>query len=167
MKKLIIIAVSLLTLSACSKSGKTTSTTPTSSYDITLNGHSYHRSSSSKITPIVVIGIAATPGDCQVQIGINDPGYTSASFWGSKADTTNKVGTYNVIGNSANDVEDYGDQSILYVLSGINGATTYNVGTITVSVYNSTEIKGTFNINGVTGNDTLIHNITGDFDYNF
>lgn len=171
--KTLTIALTFLLLTviiSCTPSGGTgttppivTPSIPASSYDITLNGHSYHRSSSSQILPILNVGIGSTLDDCQTTIVINDAPYITAWFWGMKTDTINKIGTYKVIGGVTTNqtIQDNGT-NITYFLAPNSSST--SSGTITVSTYTSSEIKGTFNIYGTT-DDVNFYNITGAFDY--
>jgi len=179
MKKITIIAVCLLTfgLYSCSHSSSgssSTSVTPTSSktwsYDMTIAGHSYHRSGYDTGMYHIWANIGSFGGGTgpysQLSLVIFDndimtDGNGQSIFAFKNGDTTSKTGSYSITDPAAS-ITDAGNP---------NGCNNFNNtndrSTITITLATLHEIKGTINFNGYNGCDTSSHNITGDFDYNY
>ncbi len=167
MKKLITIAVCLLAFSSCTKKGSTTgtgSTATNSTFNITLNGHSYN-ATCPKGGAVGYPSIQATTGtNTDINTGlqvfrsiitVNKANEIFFSVSGKKSDLSTSVGTYQALYVATPIIIDNGD--------GGKGYGVDSTSTVTISVSNSTEIKGTFNL-------TLLYNgssypATGDFDF--
>lgn len=193
-KQLTIMAASLLTIfNSCSKSGGTsTPVTPTpaapiSTFNITINGHSYHLSG---YAPLVVasnpslsssslqIGGSTVGGSSQYQFGLTCSDLNKSvavTIAGYKTDMSSAIGTYYSGYDSSSSgisnpggtltsnfsIIDYGDGGKIYTnYYGVYGNT---ISTMNISISNGSELKGTFNLK--LSYNGAIYNITGDFDY--
>ena len=190
-KQIIIIAVSVLTaLNSCTTSGSGSGTsvtpTPTSTFDITINGHSYHLSGqATNPTASSYLGIAGTTLGVstiyEYSLTCNNAlsGNTiNVKIGGWKTDMSSATGNYyNGYDSSASGITwpggSPGNNGSIQVVDIADGGKTYSnimgvyagqISTINVTVSNSTELKGTFNLN--LSYNGAIYNITGDFDYN-
>jgi hypothetical protein len=174
MKKL-IMAVSLLTiLNACHTSSSSTSVTPsapTSTFNITYNGKTYHLTSSAPGTvPVTVIsaitGSSSSPvAEWTVSTGATDS-HIQCTFGGAKFNNmSTAIGTYRSGCGSGVTI------SSLYLLDKDDGNKTYetdctghdSTSTLTVTVASATECKGTFNV--ILSYNGNYYPATGDFDY--
>jgi len=187
---LALIATSLLSaFTACHTSSSSTSVTPsapTNTLNITINGHSYHitgHSTGSHVTPYFDLSGTTVGAGSIFEFSMTGNDVTAGNkinlrIGGWKTDMSSATGTYyngydssssgitwpgGYPGNSGTiQVVDYGDGGKAY--SNLIGVYAGQKSTVTVTVSNSTELKGTFNLN-LSYNGT-IYNITGDFDYN-
>ena len=171
MKKL-IIAISLISLAACTKPSSTSTpsgaSTSTWSYDMNIPGYSYHRSGNDTgmyNISATIIGVGANE-ECQLSFSIFDYDImtdgTGQAFFGFKhGDTTSKTGTYILTGGNVTSITDAAHVNGCNEFYNTNGNST-----ITITIATSHEIKGTINFIGYNGCDTIGHVITGDFDYN-
>lgn len=163
----------LLLIGGCTKKSSTSSTqqtNPTSNFTITFNGKTIDiASSSNNSVPVVAITKTDPGGACgclpysqvfDVSISVDDP-KLSATMVAYKTDLSTAVGVYKV-GNYAyianTDITDYTDGGKGYANVQDTAASS-----ITVTVANSSEVKGTFNVlltyNGVN------YPAIGSFDY--
>lgn len=163
-----ILSLALLACSAfvschtsSSSSTSVTPATPTSTFNITVNGHSYHLSGNSYSNPILSLQAQTlATSNYAVQITWNDGAHkTSGSINAYKADMSSAIGTYTNDSMSLAQVGvfDYGDGGKFYSNAGPGTST------VTITTSNSSEVKGTFNLN-LTYSGAQ-YNITGDFDY--
>lgn len=193
MKKLIIIAVSLLTLSACNKKSSTSTTpggsTSSSTFNITLAGHTYNLVYNTAYTPMTASTtsetgdfiangyflntLGNTPGfDFQVfaadeTAGSSTPLHINALIKGYKVGPSSALGVYRT-GLGGPDAAD-GVIEVIEIIDQGDGGKVYEGcdtnSTITVSVSNATEIKGTFSLNLYYNNSfSTIYPCTGNFD---
>lgn len=163
----IIAGLLLSFITSCSTGSGTVTpvvpATPTSTFNITYNGKSYHST-----TPDVVSAFVSAPGnspDWGVSINMVST-HIRCNFTGIKYGSSGTaVGIYKS-GNATGlpstllDVTDYDDANKHYT-SNFNGLDTAS--TITVITNTANECKGTFNII-LTYNGTS-YPATGDFDY--
>ena len=178
-----IIAVSLLAaLSSChtssSSSTTVTPTTPTSTFNITVNGHSYHLSGNMSSNPPISVTATTTGSGTAYSLAISatDLNHSiSASISAYKTDLSSALGTYyEGYDSSASGIThpggqiggymtiiDYGDGGKAYTNQ--QGVYAGQISTVDVTVSNGSEVKGTFSLK-LNYNGT-ISNITGDFDY--
>ena len=188
-KHLSIMAVCLLTLSACTKSSSSgstsgTPTTPVSTLNITFNGKTYNLSTGgSTVTTVITATTKSNPGNLYGPLGGSTyAGYLAGLFGtnsqvnivftGLKLDDSSAIGTYRC-GSFTNTTNSYYDLSYggLSLIDKNDGNKSYmsdftgkdTTSTITVSVANSTECKGTFNV--VLTYNGSYYPATGDFDY--
>jgi hypothetical protein len=170
MKKLSIIVVSLLTLTLYSCGGNdnnnVTPTSPTSSnsnLSITFQGNTY----TSSIVTTETIGpnpwfVTMSGGDSKtVSISFNDFSSFSATYG---------VGTYHAnthIPGTVASMQEGGQCTLVNYNQGNAGYSTDDADTtsyVTVTIANSSECKGTFNIRLNDGNGNY-YPTTGEFDY--
>ena len=167
MKKsiLLLIAGAMLAMTSCHTSGtgstSVTPTTPTSTFNITINGHSYHLTNSSNIYTSIV-GTTLATDIYKAKIMVTDVHSGSFVIGGIKPDLSSALGTYSC--DSAiektyglTSIRDDGDGGKIY------SSLCPGISTVTVTVSNGTELKGTFSLN-LSYNGT-VYPITGDFDY--
>lgn len=193
MKKL-IIAVSLLTLAACTKSGTTSSSSPgsttsipTSTFNITFNGKTYNLNSSITGTAIVVT-TKSNPGTLygnNSSCNCNYAGYSvgivagssqmSCEFIGGQLSASTALGTYKSGAYGGCDtfstfifygsimLVDHNDGNKEYWDGNECGHAADTTSMIAVTVANANECKGTFSVQlYYNGN---YYPATGDFDY--
>lgn len=175
-KRIQSIALSLLVaLSSChtssSSSTSVTPATPTSTFNITYNGKTYHLTSSAPGTvPATVISAITASSSSPAQWGatlVAQNSHIQCSFMAEKVtNLSTAIGTYNEVGcgggvtHSTLNLTDMDDGNKRYETDCTGHDTT---GSITITVSNSSECKGTFSL-------TLSYNgnyypATGDFDY--
>jgi hypothetical protein len=163
MKHTLIIAVCLLTVTACTKKSSSSSSAPTgaaSTFNITFNGKTYHESTATVITNVIAVTTTTNTLSvpprfiCELAVITKNIKCTPIA---DKADISTAIGTYKVSGGWVAPINfiDYGDGGKQY--------SNDTNSTITVTMSTGSEIKGTFNFilhyNG--GN----YPATGDFDY--
>ncbi len=158
-----LLVLATIAINGCHTSSSSTTVTPTtpvSTFNITINGHSYHLSSNANSNPPIVVRATtlSVAGEFMLSFGGTNTNQVGTSFTGLKSDLSSPLGTYIVdSSHGSNEVEDYGDGSKIYIGNHSSG------GTATVTICNGTECKGTFNVNLSYNNIT--YPVTGDFDY--
>jgi len=189
MKKPLLTIASMIFLSSCSThsgSGSTTVTPSgtTSTFNITIAGHTYNLTENTSVIPVTTSIIATTADAENVTYGTGNS-YPNTIFQsyiqslnsnqilfsalGIKPDLSTAIGTYRVgvypdpavSGGyisfySPVQIRDYGDGGKLYTSADTTSS-------ITISISNGSEVKGTFSL-------SLYYNgsyypATGDFDY--
>jgi hypothetical protein len=166
MRKLLFIAVCLLSFASCTKkssstgsgSGSGTSgtgTDPVSTFNITVDGHNYNFSGSSKDFGYTAYTLGVN--NCMTfNLSFISQSKVLAEISGIKLDATSAIGKY--FDSGLVTVTDFGDGGKMYSNYGYAHQVTVNV-----TVSNGSQCKGTFDMN-LDYNGSL-HNIKGDFDY--
>jgi hypothetical protein len=187
MRKLIIIAVCLLSFASCTKKSTSTGTgsgtpstgtTPVSTFNITIDGHSYNLSGNMTTNP--PLGLTASTLGSSVYVltvtcsDLNKKISFSSQLY--KQDLTTATGTYysgydssasgatlpgGIFNYGQLNVCDFADGGKVY--SNKHGVYAGQISTANVTVSNESQIKGTFSLK-LSYNDK-IYNIKGDFDY--
>jgi hypothetical protein len=176
MRKLIIIAVCLLSFASCTKKSTSTGsgtgggtpgtgTTPVSTFNITIDGHSYNEPPLSMTAQ--TFSLLKSNGGNYMVFNLNCVNNkVLAAIKAYKLDASTGTGTY-IADNSpfvsfgSTLVTDYGDGGKMYINN--NGAALIGSVSVNVTVSNGSQCKGTFDMN-LEYNGSL-HNIKGNFDY--
>ena len=139
--------------SSCSKTGSSSgSSTPTSTFDITINGHSYHLSNSS-VLPTIEATTISSGSTFIVGVSASSSNTVIVVINATKSDISSALGIYSSPQNLA--LIDEGDGGKSYLIQS---------GTVNVTTSNGQEVKGTFNLTCTYNGST--YPVTGDFDYN-
>jgi hypothetical protein len=182
------LAGTMLAISSCSPGSSSTGSTTvapiapvdSSTFNVTISGHNYHiaapRGVSGSAGNNLISAVTATgygSGKYSGRQILNslieiEDGGKSLHFVvsGQRLDLSSALGTYLIGIDTANSTAtNYGGFQVLDIGDGgkLYQAAFDTTSTITVSLSNSTEVKGTFNLKG-RYNGTL-YPITGDFDY--